>query len=71
MFFGFSSLAAPFTKSSETGLGITTESTALLVGIRQVAFCINMNLLTQSDTIPRYNLEGLFNSGILVSRFIK
>ncbi len=30
----------PFTKSSETGLGQTTDSTALLCGIRQVSFCV-------------------------------
>ncbi len=53
MLFRFSRLAAPFTKSGETVLGITTESTALLVGIRQVAFCINMNLITKSNTTPR------------------
>ncbi len=30
----------PFTKSSETGLGYTTDSTALPRSIRQIAICV-------------------------------
>ncbi len=31
----------PFTKSSETGLGKPTDSTALLSGIREISICAN------------------------------
>ncbi len=36
----------PFTKSSEAGLGLSTDSTALLSGnIRQVSMCLSSNSL--------------------------
>ncbi len=31
----------PFTKSSETSLGLSTDSTALLSDIRQISICVN------------------------------
>ncbi len=30
----------PFTKSSETGLGLSADSTALLSGLREVPICV-------------------------------
>ncbi len=40
----------PFTKSSETGLGYTTDSTALPRGIRQISICVyNLRMIIFID----------------------